>query len=449
MQFKNIGIFALLLAIVVIATWLEGNFVAAANLKTLIRDTSLYGLISIGVAMVIITGGIDLSIGSMIALCGVMMVQVINVRYERDDTSFSIAEIVRRVDSQGVDSQPKVSIEDLSRQTPDAETWFRLDAEVGRVHNGDRLIYRGVIGESKIYLSGVASIEATGQDSSMWVASSDPARSVRKGMSVQLDRIAYTHPLLACSIVLAAGAFLGLMHGLLITRANLQPFVVTLCGLLIYRGLARVWTGDDQVGLGSALAEFKSMITGNVFEFPLPLVSRLSGASESWGDWIWIPFPFTGLLLAIVATIAWLFLQHSVAGRHLLASGENEQAARYSGVRTSRLITMAYVISGFLSALAGILFLMEWNSVQPGSSGNFYELYAIAAAVLGGCSLRGGRGAVLGVIAGAAVMRCLYKAIVVLGIDQQWEMVIIGAALLASVMVDELMRRYSHWNATR
>ena len=249
MQFKNIGIFALLLAIVVNATWLEGNFVAAANLKTLIRDTSLYGLISIGVAMVIITGGIDLSIGSMIALCGVMMVQVIHVRYERDDTSFPIAEIVRRVDL-----QRKVSIEDLSAQTPDAETWFRLDADVGQVHNGDRLIYRGVIGESKIYLSGVAMMEANSRDSSVWVASSDPARSVRQGMSVQLDRITYTNPLIACSIVLAAGAFLGLMHGLLITRANLQPFVVTLCGLLIYRGLARVWTGDDQVGLGSALA---------------------------------------------------------------------------------------------------------------------------------------------------------------------------------------------------
>ena len=85
---------------------------------------------------------------------------------------------------------------------------------------------------------------------------------------------------------------------------------------------------------------------------------------------------------------------------------------------------------------------MEWNSIQPGSSGSFYELYAIAAAVLGGCSLRGGRGAVIGVIAGAAVMRCLYKAIVVLQIPQEWEMVIIGAALLISVLFDEAVRRY-------
>jgi ribose transport system permease protein len=143
-----------------------------------------------------------------------------------------------------------------------------------------------------------------------------------------------------------------------------------------------------------------------------------------------------------------VFLEHSVAGRHLLAVGENEEAARFSGIRTERLIVMAYVVSGLLAALAGILFLLEWNSVQPGSSGNFYELYAIAAAVLGGCSLRGGRGAVFGVIAGAAVMRCLYKAIVVLGIDQQWEMVIIGGALLASVLFDEIWRRYQLWKSS-
>ena len=93
MQLKNIGIFALLIAIVVIASFYNGNFVAPANLKTLIRDTSLYGLISIGVAMVIITGGIDLSIGSMIALCGVMLVQVINVHYDGSDFKSKIAEV--------------------------------------------------------------------------------------------------------------------------------------------------------------------------------------------------------------------------------------------------------------------------------------------------------------------------------------------------------------------
>ncbi|MCC9643676.1 ABC transporter permease [Rhodopirellula sp. JC740] len=423
MRGKNFGIFALLIAIVFIATWLEGNFVAAANLKTLIRDTSLYGLISIGVAMVIITGGIDLSIGSLIALCGVMMVQVIDVRYEREDAVAKVVEIER----------------------PDeGDTRVRLDSKLPPVRAGDRFAFAGAFSESKAYLSG----EVTEGDL-VWLTTGNPVRSLQVGAEISMERIQYLNPLLACALVLLAGGLIGALHGVLVTKAHLQPFVVTLCGLLVYRGLARVWTGDDQVGLGSALADFKSTVTGNVFEFPLPFVAKLSGASESWADWTWIPFPFTGVLLILVAFVAYVFLQHSVAGRHLLAVGENEEAARFSGIRTERLTVMAYVVSGLLAALGGILFLLEWNSVQPGSSGNFYELYAIAAAVLGGCSLRGGRGAVFGVIAGAAVMRCLYKAIVVLGIEQQWEMVIIGGALLASVLFDEVWRRYQLWKTAR
>ena len=444
MQFKNYGIFALLIAIVVIATWMEGNFVAAANLKTLIRDTSLYGLISIGVAMVIITGGIDLSIGSLIALCGVMMVQVTNVRYETVGDKASVVEIIR---SSGRTSSP--DLKTTWDAFPEATSLIRLDGSSTSTEQlyrrGDRISYPSILGRSQLYLLG-ADVGTDGQ--SVLLATADPARSVREGMAVQLEQLRHTPPLAACLIVLLSGAAIGWLHGILVTRANLQPFVVTLCGLLIYRGLARVWTGDDQVGLGNALADFKETVTGGLFSFPMPLVSRLSGDSDSWTDWTWIEFPFTGVLLIVVAALAWFFLQHCVAGRHLLAIGENEKAAHYSGVQTKRLVTFAYIVSGFLAALAGILFLLEWNSVQPGSSGNFYELYAIAAAVLGGCSLRGGQGAVLGVIAGAAVMRCLYKAIVVLGIEQQWEMVIIGGALLASVLVDEVLRRYRDWRIT-
>jgi ribose transport system permease protein len=260
-------------------------------------------------------------------------------------------------------------------------------------------------------------------------------------MKVSLSQIRYTPPLVACAIVLGFAALVGLLHGLLITKLHLQPFVVTLCGLLVYRGLARVWTGDDQVGLLSALSSFKSIATGAAFELPIPLIGRISGANANSGL-VWIDFPVTGVLLAVVAVTAWLFLGRTIWGRYLLATGENEQAARYSGVPTDAIVIFAYVACSLLAGLAGILFTLEWNSVQPNSSGSFYELYAIAAAVLGGCSLRGGRGAVIGVIAGAAVMRCLYKAIVVLGIPQQWEMVIIGAALMMSVVVDEILRRY-------
>ena len=422
MHIKNLGIFALLIAIIVIATLLNGNFVSPANVKTLIRDTSLYGLISIGVAMVIITGGIDLSIGSLVALCGVMLVQVINVHFERD--AFQ-SEIVRVA----VDPPPSLEYSAMQLRDPPPE-----------LRDGDRLIYRGTTGEAFINV-----YRLTNADGQAWVESRDSLVqfanvSPDAPIAVQLDRIQYTPPLIACAAVIVFAAFLGWIHGTLVTRMNLQPFVVTLCGLLIYRGLARVWTGDDQVGLMSALTDFKATVTGAAFEIPVPLIGKISGQTESYAEIVWVDFPVTGLLLAVVTVVAWLYLNRTVWGRHLLATGENEQAARYSGINTSRLVTLAYAVCGALAGLAGILFTLEWNSVQPGSTGNFYELYAIAAAVLGGCSLRGGRGAIIGVIAGAAVMRCLYKAIVVLGIPQEWEMVIIGAALLSSVLFDELLR---------
>lgn len=427
LQFKNLGIFLLLLAIIAIATFLNGSFVDPANLKTLIRDTSLYGLISLGVAMVIITGGIDLSIGSMIALCGVMLVQVVNIRYEPSDFQSSVSEVTVG----GADLPADIA------DVLDGRNAFRLADDPPALRDGDRLAFRGTTGESFINVSEAV----TSGEGDVYLLTQDSLRSIPTGTSVALRQIQYTPPVLACFIVLAFAAFLGWVHGMLVTKGNLQPFVVTLCGLLIYRGLARVWTGDDQVGLRSALSGFKSAVTGSAFPLPVPGIAKISGSSDSWSELAWIDFPVTGIFLAVVALIGWLFLNRTVWGRHLLASGENEQAARYSGVATERLVVLAYVVCGSLAGLAGILFTLEWNSVQPGSSGNFYELYAIAAAVLGGCSLRGGRGAVLGVIAGAAVMRCLYKAIVVLGVPQEWEMVIIGVALLASVAFDEVVLR--------
>ncbi len=420
MHLKNIGIFVLLLAIIVIATLINGTFVDPANLKTLVRDTSLYGLISIGVAMVIMTGGIDLSIGSVIALCGVMLVQVINIRYQKTSFETHIADT-------------------RSEKTADGgwQYYVLLENPPPSLRDGDRLVYRSTTGESSINLVGLDI-----SSGSSWIVSRDSLRLIRKGMKVRLDEIQYTPPLIACGVVLVFAALLGLLHGLLITKLNLQPFVVTLCGLLVYRGAARVWTGDDQVGLLGALSQFKSVVTGAAFELPIPFIGKISGATDSaWGV-VWIDFPVTGVLLVVVAIGAWMLLGRTIWGRYLLATGENEQAARYSGVPTGSVVVASYVACSLMAGLAGILFTLEWNSVQPNSSGAFYELYAIAAAVLGGCSLRGGRGAVFGVIAGAAVMRCLYKAIVVLGIPQQWEMVIIGVALLQSVIVDEAARRY-------
>lgn len=420
MRFQNLGIFALLLLIIVVTTSLQPTFAAPQNLRSIVRDTGLYGLISIGVALVIITGGIDLSIGSLIALSGVLFVQVVNV--QTVDTDFESKILETRAVAEAPFSGPALLLKD----------------DLPPIRKGDLLSFASTTGRSSVVIERVVEVE--GQS---FIELRDRLQMLRKGVPVRLQRLQSLNPYLACLIVLAFAATVGAIHGLLITRGNLQPFVVTLCGLLIYRGMARVMTGDNQVGLLGALPEFKSRFTGAVFELPVPFVARIGSSDASWFDWSWIEIPFSGLIMIVVAVLGWLFLNRTVWGRHLLATGENEKAARYSGVRTKSLTVFAYVVCSFLAGLTGILFTLELNSVQPGSTGSFYELYAIAAAVLGGCSLRGGRGAILSVIAGAAVMRCLYKAIVVLGISQEWEMVIIGAALLAAVSLDEIVVRWT------
>ena len=309
---KILGILGLLLAIFVVTWIVEPKFVSAYNLQNIIRWTSLFGIISIGVAFVIITGGIDLSIGSLIGLVGCLLPMLLAAGYS---------------------------------------------------------------------------------------------------------------PVIALLAVVVLSLAIGLMHGLLITRLGLQPFVVTLCGLLFYRGFARWLTHDQVQGFGSSYEGLRQLAIGKV-----PL-----------GGGFALPIPFFLLLLAGV--LAALFLNRTIWGRYLLALGRNETAARYSGIQIERMKVLAYVLCSGTAGLGGILFALDVNSVQPAAHGNFYELYAIAAAVLGGCSLRGGEGSILGVVIGAAIMRLLYNAINISGIPTQLEFAIIGAVILAGVIADELIRR--------
>ncbi len=309
---KILGILGLLLAIFVVTWIVEPKFVSAYNLQNIIRWTSLFGIISIGVAFVIITGGIDLSIGSLIGLVGCLLPMLLAAGYP---------------------------------------------------------------------------------------------------------------PIIALLAVVVLSLAIGLMHGLLITRLGLQPFVVTLCGLLFYRGFARWLTHDQVQGFGSSYEGLRQLAIGKV-----PL-----------GGGFALPIPFFLLLLAGV--LAALFLNRTIWGRYLLALGRNETAARYSGIQIERMKVLAYVLCSGTAGLGGILFALDVNSVQPAAHGNFYELYAIAAAVLGGCSLRGGEGSILGVVIGAAIMRLLYNAINISGIPTQLEFAIIGAVILAGVIADELIRR--------
>ena len=230
-------------------------------------------------------------------------------------------------------------------------------------------------------------------------------------------------PAAAVPCVLALAAAIGLWHGLLIVGLGLQPFVVTLCGLLLYRGLMRAFTQDQTMGFGDTAESLRELATMRV-----PL-------TDSFG----VPVP--ALVLAVVATVAAVFLNRTVWGRHLLALGRNAEAARLSGVATGRLTVLAYVLCALLSGLGGCLFVLDVNSAQASSFGNFYELYAIAGAVLGGVALRGGEGAVLGVVLGAALMQVLQNAINLVAASNQLEFAVVGAVILLGAAADEGLRR--------
>jgi len=308
------GILILLAVVYVLTAILSPGFLSGFNQENLLRRTALFGILGVGVAFVIITGGIDLSIGSIVALAGVSL------------------------------------------------PWF---------------------------------ITQWG-----W------------------------HPAIVVLLVLGLPLLLGYAHGWLVTRMRLQPFIVTLCGLLIYRGLARGVTRDQTAGFGSDFRALRWLAQG---ELPL---------GPAFG------IPITVLIFAIVAVLAAVFLNKTIYGRYLLALGNNEEAARFSGIDTDRMTILAYVICSGLAGLGGMLFVLDLNLAQPSDFGNFYELFAIAAAVLGGCSLRGGQGTILGVIVGTALIQVLRNMItLVFPKFQYMEFAVMGGVILAGVIADEVARR--------
>jgi ribose transport system permease protein len=152
-----------------------------------------------------------------------------------------------------------------------------------------------------------------------------------------------------------------------------------------------------------------------------------------------MPTPF--IILIVISLVMWVVLHRSVYGRYLLAVGRNEIAARYSGINADVITAAAYVLCGLLTGIAGILLAFYTNSISPSSHGNFYELYGIAAAVLGGCSLRGGEGSIIGILIGTALLQILQNLVNLLGIPSSLNFAVMGAVILIGVMVDQLLRQ--------
>ena len=309
MMKKELGLFLLLVVISAITGAINPAFLSLVNLLNMANLIGLFGVFALGEGLVIITGGIDLSLGSMFALLGVVFIDLL--------TTYQV----------------------------------------------------------------------------YWP--------------------------FALLLVLLGGLGLGAIQGFLITRLKMQPFIVTLCGLLIYRGAARYYTSDSTrgFGYGDEAGTLSNIASGHI-----------------------AGIPNTFILLIILALILGVLLHRSVYGRWLYAVGKNEEAARFSGINTNLVIATAYIISGGLAGVATVLFVFYTNSVSPSSFGNFYELYAIAAAVLGGCSLRGGEGSILGIVLGTALLQVLQNLVNILGIPNSLNFAVMGTVILIGVLADQQLQ---------
>jgi ribose transport system permease protein len=240
-------------------------------------------------------------------------------------------------------------------------------------------------------------------------------------------------PYKALAITIFAGVIIGLINGLLITRLRLQAFLVTLCGMFVYRGFARQLSAKN-TGV--------TQVTSNTPEFESSLrflESWLVGKDADGAQ----GFPMMLVVLLVLALVLGLILHGTAYGRYWYAIGYNEQAARYAGVNVERQKLIVFVICSTLAAFGGVLWILFYGVANPTDVGNSYELYAITAAVLGGCSLRGGEGLMIGFVLGALVQPLLRNLIIYTNLPSQSEPWVMGLILLLGTIIDELLRRQS------
>lgn len=220
-------------------------------------------------------------------------------------------------------------------------------------------------------------------------------------------------PAAAVAAAAATAAAGGALQGALVTGLNLQPFIVTLGGMMLFRGIVEVVSRGGGVGI-------------NGEQFP---------GFKAWGA-----SPHQLVVLAVVAASVFFVMRQTLFGRYCYAVGSNAEAARLSGVPVRAVRFATYVISGTLAGVAGILYAV-YLPLTESSTGETYELNAVAAAVLGGCSLRGGQGSVLGVLIGASILYVIDNEIILLRIDTLWQRAIVGAIILIAAVADELLAR--------
>ncbi len=211
---------------------------------------------------------------------------------------------------------------------------------------------------------------------------------------------------------LIVGGALGVFNGWMITRFKVPPFVATLAMLTMARGATMLWTGGFPItGLGET---FDFIGTGWFLGIPMP---------------VWIT-----VVLVVIAVVV---TKKTQFGRHIYAIGGNESAARLSGININKIKIWVYAIAGILAAVGGIILTSRLDSAQP-NAGMSYELDSIAAVVIGGTSLSGGRGSIMGTVQGALIIGVLNSGLVLLNVSPFWQQIIKGLVILVAVIMDRL-----------
>lgn len=222
------------------------------------------------------------------------------------------------------------------------------------------------------------------------------------------------HPLLAVIFALALGMGIGMMNGVIISKGRLQPFIVTLATMTILRGATMVFTNGKPISTG--------------YEAYGELFNKI-------GEGYFLNIPNPVLIMIVIFSFGYFILKNTTFGRYVYALGGNEDATQLSGINVDRIKIFVYGINGLLAALAGIIITSRLSSAQP-TAGSGYELDAIAAVVLGGTSLAGGVGSILGTIVGALIIGILNNALNLMNVSSYYQLLLKGLVILIAVLLD-------------
>ena len=353
-------------------------FLSTGNLSDVLRQVSNNGIIAVGMTLVILTGGIDLSVGSIMALGSVLCAMLLTYDEQTSATllSFPILAVVSAC---------------LAAWCASRLMGARHRAAGARASKTPSALGAG--------LAGLMAAAAA-----WWLAAAQvPTKFGVIGVLI---------------VVPTVGLAFGWLNGLIITKGRLQPFIVTLAMMVGVLGIARVVAGQD--------AAVHPVYTGTNatedFDTLRALLYRI------------VPVP--GLFFLAVVVFSALLLRATTFGRYVYAIGGNEQAARLSGVAVDRVKIAVYAVSGFLASLAGVLYTAQYRQGKP-DAGVGMELDAIAAVVIGGTSLMGGKGSIAGTFVGVLIFGFLSNILQLNNIDSNTQLVLKGGIILAAVLVQE------------